>query len=175
MRIRFTRGRGKPDTLTCLRDDGTSTWCRLHPGFGAEHDLAHYAIETTLGYQQAFFGLIASGRTIESFEEKNERNRAAYPLEPEAGWAEYLAGALQASRASDVPFDAATVLEHMKTHVESRMQKGASMFTATRSGGPFPYPEDLTDERLNAVRILWENLLDRWYAVPPDGHLELEF
>ncbi|HVK02886.1 MAG TPA: hypothetical protein VM490_05400 [Armatimonadaceae bacterium] len=175
MRIRFTRGRGKPDTLTCFRDDGTATWTSLYPGFGAAHDLAHFAVETTLGYRNAFFGLLASGRTIQSFEEKDERNRSAHPLEPEAGWSEYLAGALQSEDAGGYRLDAATMLEQMKTHVASRRKVGSAFAASSPEGVGFTFPEELTDAQLDSARTLWHELLARWDAVPPDGHLELEF
>ena len=44
MTIRFTRGKGKPDTISCFRDDGTSTYSR---GL-VVHDIVHYAVETGL-------------------------------------------------------------------------------------------------------------------------------
>ena len=133
MRIRFARGRG----------------------FGAEHDLAHYAVETALGYRRAFFGLIASGRSIESFEEKDTHNRSAHLLEPEAGWAEYLAGALQGEDAGGSRLDAATLLEQMKTHVASRRKVGSAFAASSPEGVGFPFPEDLTDAQLDSARTLW--------------------
>ena len=62
MRIRFTKGKraDKPDVLTCVRADGTTTWMHERPGF-VDHDLAHYAVETTFGYRYGFFGLVRSG------------------------------------------------------------------------------------------------------------------
>ena len=52
MVIRLTKGKGeKPGTLTCVRDDGTTTWQKSSEYF-ARHDLMHYAVETTLGYME---------------------------------------------------------------------------------------------------------------------------
>ena len=64
MRIRFKKGNNH-DTLTCLREDGTSTWATARPG-RLEHDLVHYAVETTLGYDRAFYGAIARGRALQA-------------------------------------------------------------------------------------------------------------
>lgn len=70
MRIRFKKGKNqykhRPDTLTCIREDGSVTWTHIHRGF-AQHDFAHYVVETTLGYKNAFFGLVAQGYDIPDF------------------------------------------------------------------------------------------------------------
>ncbi len=56
--------------LTCVREDGTVTWSKSgHGGFFGPHDLMHYAVETTLGLRRAFFGLIADGWDVTTFEE----------------------------------------------------------------------------------------------------------
>ena len=34
---------------------------------GVLHDLIHYVVETTLGYREAFFGLLAAGWDIQDF------------------------------------------------------------------------------------------------------------
>ena len=46
--VRLKKGRDGPDSLACVREDGTSTWRRIQRGL-AFHDLAHYAVETELG------------------------------------------------------------------------------------------------------------------------------
>ena len=77
MVIRFKKGKNrskhKPDTLTCIRDDGSVTWTYLHHEFALQ-DLAHYVVETTLGLENAFLGLIAKGYDIPDFNQpKAER------------------------------------------------------------------------------------------------------
>ena len=47
---------GRP-SLACVRPDGTRTWARVHP-FLPTHDLTHGAVESVLGFDQAFFGLV---------------------------------------------------------------------------------------------------------------------
>ena len=92
MTIRLTKGRnGKPPTLTCLRDDGSCTW-QVSSDYFARHDLIHYAVETTLGFQQAFFGLLAQGRDLNSF---GTRGGVKDVYTPEEAWAETLVGLLQ--------------------------------------------------------------------------------
>ena len=58
-------GDGRPN-LACVREDGTRTWARVHP-FLPTHDLTHCAVESVLGFDDAFFGLIAQGWAIDDF------------------------------------------------------------------------------------------------------------
>ncbi len=66
MQIRFQKGTDGPSTMRCLRDDGTETWTTLK-SITPHHDLTHYAVETTLGFRGAFYGLIAQGWNIDDF------------------------------------------------------------------------------------------------------------
>jgi hypothetical protein len=60
-------------SLTAVRPNGSRTWSRLHPFFPA-HDLLHYAVETTLGFHEAFFGLLAAGWAIDDFSRPAEEH-----------------------------------------------------------------------------------------------------
>ena len=66
MFIQLKKGRDGPATLACVRADGTRTWGKEHPFFPV-HDLTHCAVESVLGFDQAFFGLIAKGWDIDDF------------------------------------------------------------------------------------------------------------
>jgi len=71
MIIRLSKGKNdKSGTLTCLRDDGSSTWQKSSDYF-AYHDLIHYAVETTLGFRDAFLGLVAKGKGLDEFGTRN--------------------------------------------------------------------------------------------------------
>lgn len=79
MLISLTK-QGGLTVLTCTRRDGSVTWQKsARGGFFGQHDLLHYAIETTLGLRESFFGLVAAGRSIESFLEPG--TAAALPIE----------------------------------------------------------------------------------------------
>ena len=57
-------------SITLTRADGTVTWQRQKGKLALvfpPHDLTHYAVETTLGYQHAFYGLVADGWDISDF------------------------------------------------------------------------------------------------------------
>ncbi|MFM8779973.1 MAG: hypothetical protein ACKOFO_00550 [Gemmatimonadota bacterium] len=60
LRIEFKRTSDGRPSLACVREDGTRTWARVHP-FLPTHDLTHCAVESVLGVDDAFFGLIALG------------------------------------------------------------------------------------------------------------------
>ena len=66
MFIQLKKGRDGPATLACVRADGSRTWGKEHPFFPV-HDLTHCAVENVLGFDQAFFGLIATGWDIDDF------------------------------------------------------------------------------------------------------------
>src|SRR3954453_411272 len=58
--------------LSCTRADGSITWQRQDgqvARFFPLHDLTHFAVESTLGFRQAFYGLIESGWDISTFAE----------------------------------------------------------------------------------------------------------
>ena len=154
MQIRFTKGKDKPDTLHCIRADGSETWTRLKQGFGAQHDLAHYAVETVLGFDQAFFGLLAQGRSIEEFAETDDRSW----LGEQGLLAETIVMTLQ--------YEAAGVAA-TETFFEMVEDACRGLGIAT--------PTALTPATLAALRERYGELLLQWAVTPPGGRLELDF
>lgn len=156
MIIRLTKGSGKPDTITCLRADRTTTWSRLHPGVGAQHDIVHYAVETTLGLKNSFYGLVARGIGIEDF---NVRAAAqALNLPPEAGQTEFIVGLLQTEMSDGT--DCKDFDDQMRI--------------ACTSKGTDP-PAPIPPLMLNRIRTKIVALLRQWQALKPGEHLDLEF
>ena len=82
MLIQLKKGRDGPSTLSCLRSDGSRTWAKEHPFFPL-HDLRHYAVESVLGFDEAFFGLIAAGWEIDDFAKPRASERL--PLQARLG------------------------------------------------------------------------------------------
>ena len=154
MQIRFTKGKDKPDTLHCIRADGSETWTRLKNGFGALHDLAHYAVETTLGFDQAFFGLLAQGRSIEEFAETDDRSWVG-----EQGM---------------VTETIVMTLQYETAHVAAPETFFEMVDEACRGLG-IATPAALTPEALAAMRERYSALLMQWATTPPGGRLELDF
>ena len=157
MIIRLTKAKSeKPGTLTCLRDDGTCTWQRSSV-YLAYHDLIHYAVETTLGYGNAFLGLVAKGRDIDSFGTKNGV-KDVYTAEE--GWAESIAGAIQWPMASSGP-----PLPDEEIH---------TLLVKTCETQRIPTPS-ITSEQIGQIRKKVRTLHERWDRLPPGGVLELTF
>src|SRR5712691_8174 len=101
MMIQLKKGRDGPSTLVCVRPDGTRAWRKVHPFFPV-HNLTHCAVESVLGFEEAFFGLVASGWSIDEFEARG----AAARLPVEALWAENIAGLFDLERGQNRLFAA---------------------------------------------------------------------
>ena len=151
MIVVIRKGRDGPPSLTCIRADGSKTWSRLHPFFPM-HDLTHFAVESVLRLREAFFGLIASGWTVEAFAEKGSSAR----LPPEAIFAEHLVGLFDLERAGAAVWTATQFREALQ----------AALGPAVRA----PTAEDLT-----LVRRLRDDLHRSWLDTAPGDTLELRY
>lgn len=162
--IRIAKHADGTATLTCVRADGSMTWQRQRGVSGAFfplHDLTHYAVETTLGYRKAFYGLVAQGWNLEDFGAPWPRGRLPVDMDP----AELLVGFLDTERAARAggspPWTAGEFTEQAATY-----------YAAHGIAAP---PPVLTDEQLARIRQLRAELFERWNAVPPGSALALEF
>jgi hypothetical protein len=150
MVIQIKKGRDGPSTLTCVRADGSRTWSKLHPFFPV-HDLTHCAVESVLGFRQAFFGLIAAGRDIGGTE------RA---LPAEALWAENIVGLLDRERGAGERCTAETFNAWLGEALAKQGQPPCRL---------------LADAELDGIRTLRDALTAQWRAVPPGGTLDVPF
>jgi len=155
MQIRLKTGRDGPDSLACVRDDGTSTWRRIQRGL-AFHDLAHYAVETELGVTDGFYGLVADGWSFEAFADAEERAR----IPPGAIWVELLVNTFLTEAMSGALHDADAF--HASV-AQSAAQLGGSI------------PRRLGDEEIAGIRGTIVSLVARWRALAPSETLELRF
>ena len=75
--IRLTKRMDGGSVLRCVRADGSVTWQKQdrHAAFFALHDLTHFAVESTLGFRDGFFGLVAQGWDIDDTTGKGTRGR----------------------------------------------------------------------------------------------------
>lgn len=165
MIVRFKRHPDGSGSLTCVRDDGTSTWQRQNGSLGMvfpPHDLTHYAVETTLGYASGFYGLIAQGWDIGDFAKPWPRG----PIPVEAQEVELIVGFFDTERRSLTRLTEAEFNDHANRYVAARRSlKGGSLGAAPR----------LTVAQIEAVRTVREDLLGRWRALGPGEAFELEF
>jgi hypothetical protein len=155
MFIQLKKGRDGPATLTCVRADGTRTWGKEHPFFPV-HDLTHFAVESVLGFDQAFFGLIATGWEIDDFAKSGASRRMPF----QAIIAEHVVGVFDRERGLAAPLSVAEFNETV----------GASLPPAQRAAFmPF------SDAQLSQVRELRDALEARWHALPSGATMEVEF
>ena len=144
---------GRP-SLACVRADASRTWARVHP-FLPTHDLAHYAVESVLGIDDAFFGLIAQGWAIDDFASPGVVRRlpaAAMYVERVVGYVERGMAPDAAALASALALDGTTAAEP--------------------TGAEFPA---VTEEQLAAITALRAACIAEWRALPPGETLRLTF
>ena len=137
MEISFQKGRGKPDTLSIRRLDGSVTWSRGQAG-PAYHDVAHYAVETGLQFEKAFYGIIDQGFAIDDFVLPRHLRPDALKianLPAEAMQAEYVVNQIQRE-----PFDGTKEPDFL------------NVLRQMLTGNNTAYPEQLTEATLRDVR-----------------------
>jgi hypothetical protein len=146
--IRIKKKADVSAALSCLRPDGSVTWQRqegLQGRFFPLHDLTHYAVETVLGLEQGFFGLIAQGWDMEDTGGKGSRG----PLPPDAITVEHIVGGLDAERT------------------------GRTELSADEFNGLTGISRPLTAAELARVRERRRELFAQWTALPAGGTLVL--
>ena len=159
LRICLTKHSDGGAVLTCVRDDGSTTWQR-HRGRNAAffplHDLTHFAVESVLGVRRAFYGLIAEGWDIEDTTGKGSRGA----LPPEALAVERIVGLFDLERAGSATWSAAELNDQCC---------GPTVGAGARLQGA------ITDDDLLRMRSRISELMAQW-AMLPSGHtLELLF
>lgn len=155
MLIRLKKGRDGPDSLACVREDGTSTWRRIQRGL-AFHDLAHHAVETELGIRDGFYGLVATGRSFDALADAEERAN----IPPSAMWVEFVVNQLLTEAASDEVYD------------EIAFHEGIARAVLTAG---LPAPRRLEAAEIARIRARILALVARWRELPMGQTLELEF
>ncbi|MBK8268069.1 MAG: hypothetical protein IPK83_07070 [Planctomycetes bacterium] len=154
--IRLTKRPGKLPLLICTRPDGSQTIAEIT--VGPQHDLAHYAVETTLGYSRAFYGLVAGGMNIEEFNVAGAAQKLDLPLE--AVHTEFIVGLLQ------------TELLNGQPYADFDLELAKAMSTGRKVVEPLA---PLGKERIARIRSTLSSLWEQWRALPSDGSMELEF
>jgi hypothetical protein len=157
--IRIKKNPDGSGALTAVRADGTVTWQRQKQTVGpffALHDLTHYAVESVLGLERAFFGLLADGWNVTDFGTPWPRGQ----LPPEAATAELIVGFLDVERVTGDRGGAAEFAERMREYAD---QHRCEIHIR------------LTDDDLVRIRQRRAELFARWNTTPAGGTLELTF
>jgi hypothetical protein len=157
--LKFSKTRDGAPVLSITRRDGSVAWQKQHAFFPV-HDLTHYAIETTLGLRQAFWGMMADGWEFSDF--GTPWPRGPMPNVAEALLAEVSAGWFDrfGSPGTD---DDLTVAE-LNTHLAE--------YCAQHGAAP---PRTITGDEFARIRAMREDLAARWHALGPREAMELEF
>ena len=162
LHLRLKRHTDASASLTLTRSDGSVTWQRQKGSLALvfpQHDLTHYAVETTLGYRGAFYGLVADGWEISDFAKPWPRG----PIPVEAREVEMLVGLFDGMRPDRRTWGAAEINRQMRALVDD--SKFAEQIT----------PRVLSDADVAAVRQCRDALLERWGAIQSGNVLELAF
>lgn len=148
----------KLDRFRCVRRDGSQTECAMPRQGILPHDLIHYVVETRLGFEAAFLGMVAAGAELafamQQSHELGDPGRLA-----QAGQAESLVEALQTQLWAGA-FDPAAFDEGLS---------GA----CTMRGVPLP---DLSG--MDVEQALFRAAIDLnrdWAALPFHAPMTLEF
>lgn len=159
LQIELVKQRDGCVVLRGERDDGSAFWQKQEAKYAAFfplHDLTHYAVETELGVADAFFGLIASGWSIEDTNGKSARG----PLPLNALFVEAVVGTLDAERASPERWTAVEFNESL-----------ATLFARTGRH----VPRQLTDDELTRIRRRRAELFEAWRTLDLGSALALHF
>jgi hypothetical protein len=153
--IRITKGRDGPNILTCVRDDGTSTWAKVQDYFPV-HDMTHFVVETTLGIPNAFYSLVRDGWDLSDFVVKGN----AAKLPPQANLVEALVGRLQRELMPGTEFTVESYNEEVDAVLE---------------GIGNPERRRVTHAELGEMRARLRELMSEWKGLEPGGSIELSF
>jgi hypothetical protein len=159
LKVQITKRTGGGAILKCVRADGSETWQKQQghqAAFFPLHDLTHFAVESELGIREAFYGLIASGWSIE---ETGTRGSAA-KLPADALFAENVAGTLDRERASGTRWTAEEFNYALALHETAHGRAE---------------PRKLTDDDLARIRKRRAELFAQWAELPAGQTLELQF
>ncbi len=158
--IRLKKKTDGSAALSCTRADGSVTWQRQEGQLGRFfplHDLTHYCVETVLGFDRAFYGLLAEGWDISDFGKPERRSQDI----SQAVLAEAIVGVFDLERIMGERGDA-----------EDLMSKVASVYDSRGAAAPDIV---VTQSQIEQVRALRSQLSERWHALPAGEAMELEF
>ena len=159
MHIEISKRTDGSVVLKCRRHDGTEDWQKQtgpQAMFFPLHDLTHYAVETELGIGNAFYGLVASGWSIEDTTGKGKRG----PLPADALFVENVVGTLDTERASGSRWTA------------EEFNENTARFAAQ---GGRPVPRAIGDDELARIRKRRAELFAAWQELPAGRTLDLTF
>jgi hypothetical protein len=136
--------------------DGLETYWIEADSFLVLHDVCHFAIETTLEYKTAFWGLVNSGINPSDFEDKEKRD--SLNLSNEAWYAEHLANLF--------------LIEYTQGTFENINEVFKQCML---EHNPNVAMKQFSDSEIEAIRTSLRQLINSWNIVEDENFLTLEF
>lgn len=155
MKILFKKRTERKNIISYQINDQTDIWMEADD-FLILHDLSHFAIEKTLQYKTAFWGLIHSGIHPKDFENKDKRKEIL--LTNEAWYAESLANLF--------------LIELSQGKFENFNKIFSEMLDTTNPDIP---KMELDEHTLMNIRNLFKQLVNQWNDLNHDDTLILHF
>ncbi|WP_347922337.1 hypothetical protein [Pontimicrobium sp. SW4] len=160
MTITLKKSTTKSSILTIVRSDGSSTWSKLHRGLET-HDLAHYAVESTLKFNKAFYGIINDGYTVADFELPKEQRPFAVRVEnlhPDAIITEHIVNMLE--------------VELLNSGFNDHFIEALKNILKVNN---LEFPNNLNENTLKQIRTTYHKLYNQWLALTDDQELKINF
>ena len=159
MDIKIKKQIDKQSVITITRNDKTSTWSKLHNGMET-HDIAHFAVESVLNFQHAFYGIINMGYSIQDF--VLPRDQRPFEVRPENLHHEAL------------------ITEHIVNLLEtetlnSKSENFIETLRTILSENELLFPEHLSQEKLDEIRALYLKLCNKWWSLNDGDELQINF
>lgn len=164
MQIRITKGRTE-DHIAVRRSDGSEVATRFPKKGPIPHDAVHLAVERTLGLEQGFWGMVASGRhpeDIAGLAKAAGHASASRGTTPDRSFVQ----AIQAERAVEA-FEA--------DHWAGGAGDPAGIRHMTDAGcGQSQVPRlQMDDAEVAAIRAELADFARRWSSLPEGGSIEM--
>ncbi len=159
MKAIWTKKNGGNIFLNIIRQDGSSTYTKLHASL-PDHDLAHYAVERTLKMKHAFFGLVNKGvDTVDFMMEKDKKPPPIHPdtIHPEAIVTEHVVNLLQ--------------IEYFQHTPQSEF---LNQLRSVLNEASLPFPKTLSEAHLESIRKTYHSLAQKLSKLPEGEKIELE-
>ena len=155
MEIEFKKREGRKNIITYKREGKDDYWIEAD-NFLILHDLSHYAIESTLQYTSAFWGLIKAGVNPTIFENKEERDKIL--ISEEAWYTECLANLF--------------LIELTQGEFENFNAVFKDSFVQMYPSIPFI---EMSSTTVNQIRTHYNKLVNDWKLLKEGGSLLLTF
>lgn len=155
MKIQIKKRANSKHIISYVRDGLETYWIEAD-NFLVLHDLCHFAIETTLGYKTAFWGLVNSGINPSDFEDKEKRDRLN--LSNEAWYTEHLANLFLIEYAQGA-------FENINEVFKQCMLEHNPSIAIIQ----------FSDAEIEAIRTSLHQLIHTWKQVEEGSYLTLDF